>query len=143
MSMRNMKSSQSPWIQPDGWVRPVCSGKRFVEHASFFSLEWKNEGVINGKEPTYLLPFSAAKGDKKLSYMCAVWEIEHWPKIFQLVEFLAVGRAHFEKIFQRRRRRRHVLIVHVDIVQVRLRFKYSLCCAYSATLSCRNETTNY
>jgi len=64
-----------------------------------FSLEWKNEGAMDGKEPTYLLACSAAEGDQKFSYTRSVWEIEHWPKIFQFVEFLAVGWAHFEKIF--------------------------------------------
>jgi len=50
------------------------------------------------------------------------------PYIVQLVKLLAVGRAHFEQIFQCCCLCCYILIIHVNIVQMRLCFKYSFCC---------------
>ena len=53
-------------------------------------------------------------------------ETKYKPKIVELVKLLAVGRAHFENVLQCRRLNGDVLIVHVDIIQLRFCLKYSL-----------------
>ena len=66
-------------------------------------------------------------GLTNIAHSCYV-KIKDEPNIVQLVKFFAVSRADFEQVFQRLCLRRHILIVHVNVVKVGLRFKYSFCC---------------